>query len=69
MKLTDTLIFSAAVALFLMGLHQLFVNGFAHSYVFFMFMLATFGWYVLRKQKRMEAEENNTTQKSKNKKK
>lgn len=59
MKLTDTLILSAAVAFFMMGLHQLFTNGFAHSYEFFMFMLAAFGWYMLRKQKKREKEAKN----------
>lgn len=69
MKLTDTLILSAAVAFFLMGLHQLFTLGFAHSYEFFMFMLACFGWYMLRKQKRIEAERKNNPAKSKKSKK
>ena len=50
MKLTDTILFSLAVALFIIGVHQTFTVGLIESYWLFMFCLGLLFVYQLRKK-------------------
>ncbi|MBC7919939.1 MAG: hypothetical protein H7Z75_02515 [Ferruginibacter sp.] len=50
MKLTDTILFSLAVALFIIGVHQTFTVGLVESYWLFMFCLGLLFVYQLRKK-------------------
>jgi 4-hydroxybenzoate polyprenyltransferase len=67
MKLVDTLILSAAVALFIIGVHQLFVlsevgmmTAIMGSYWLFMLVAGLLFWYRLRraKEKNMDNQQN-----------
>ncbi|MCU0450461.1 MAG: hypothetical protein MUC97_11575 [Bernardetiaceae bacterium] len=61
MKLVDTLIFSTAVALFLIGMHQTFVhsqgigNGLLHSYWLFMVVAGLLLWFKNRRTQQQKA--------------
>lgn len=52
MKLFDVIIFSLAVGLFIIGVHQTMVLGISYSYWIFMFMISLLFLYRLRKQNR-----------------
>lgn len=54
MKLIDTLLLSAMVAILMIGIHQIFIHGFAQSYWIFMILLFLFFLYNFRKNKREE---------------
>jgi hypothetical protein len=61
MKLVDTLIFSTAVALFIIGMHQTFVhsagigNGLLHSYWLFMVVAGLLLWFKNRRTQQQKA--------------
>lgn len=54
MKLFDTILLSLVVALLVVGIHQIFVNGFLNSYWIFMIMLSLLYWFQLRKKPKPE---------------
>ncbi len=75
-KLLDSLIFSGAVALFIIGVHQLFMfseargvkDGIMASYWIFMLVAALLMWFKFRKDKvKNEITPHNMTVKSKQK--
>lgn len=67
MKLIDTLLLTLSAGFFLIGLHQLYMVGFAHSYFLFMMMLACFLAFTYRKGKRVQEEEAQKTIENKKK--
>ena len=52
MKLTDSLLLSAAVALVIMGIYEVMVSGLVYAYTFLMPAIALFLWFVYRKRRR-----------------
>ncbi len=50
MKIFDTFIFSLAILLMLIGIHQAMMVGFAASYWLFMLSLGALLWYQTRKK-------------------
>lgn len=62
MKLLDAIIFSVALALIVVGIHQTRVNGIGFSYSLFMFAVGLLFWFQLR---RNHASESNETTKKK----
>jgi len=53
----NTLIFSLAVACFVIGLHQSITVGFQYSYWLFMFTFGLLFWYKLRKDKALHSDD------------
>lgn len=51
MKLLDAVIFSVALALIVVGIHQTMVNGIGFSYSLFMFAAGLLFWFQLRRTK------------------
>jgi hypothetical protein len=60
MKLLDAMIFSVALALIVVGIHQTMVNGIGFSYSLFMFAVVLLFWFQLRRNKDRETSETNT---------
>ena len=60
MKLLDTIIFSVALALIVVGIHQTMVNGIGFSYSLFMFAVGLLFWFQLRRNKAREISESQT---------
>lgn len=54
MKLLDAMIFSVALALIVVGIHQTMVNGIGFSYSLFMFAVVLLFWFQLRRNKDRE---------------
>ncbi len=54
MKLLDAIIFSVALALIVVGIHQTMVNGIGFSYSLFMFAVGLLFWFQLRRNKARE---------------
>jgi len=52
MKLTDSLILSAAAALVIMGIYEVMVSGLLHAYIFLMPATVLFLWFAYRKRHR-----------------
>ena len=65
MKLIDTFIFSGAIALTMIGIHQSMTVGFKESYLFYMLAISLLFWYLYRKGKTLrekkEGEDNRKT--------
>jgi hypothetical protein len=57
MKLLDAIIFSVALALIVVGIHQTMVNGIGFSYSLFMFAVGLLFWFQLRRNKALESKE------------
>jgi hypothetical protein len=57
MKLLDVSIFSVALALIVVGIHQTMVRGIGFSYSLFMFALGLLFWFQLRRNKAREISE------------
>jgi len=57
MKLLDAIIFSVALALIVVGIHQTMVNGIGFSYSLFMFAVGLLFWFQLRRNKALEISE------------
>lgn len=57
MKLLDAIIFSVALALIVVGIHQTMVNGIGFSYSLFMFAVGLLFWFQLRRNKAREISE------------
>ncbi len=57
MKLLDAIIFSVALALIVVGIHQTMVNGIGFSYSLFMFAVGLLFWFQLRRNKAREITE------------
>jgi hypothetical protein len=55
MKLIDASIFSVALALIIVGIHQTLVNGLGFSYTIFMFAISLLFWFQLRRNKARES--------------
>lgn len=51
MKLADSLILSAGVALVIMGIYEIMVSGLLHAYTFLMPSIVLFLWFVYRKRR------------------
>ena len=60
MKLLDAIIFSVALALIVVGIHQTMVNGIGFSYSLFMFAVGLLFWFQLRRNKAREISESQT---------
>ena len=60
MKLLDAIIFSVALALIVVGIHQTMVNGIGFSYSLFMFGVGLLFWFQLRRNKAREISESQT---------
>ena len=60
MKLLDAIIFSVALALIVVGIHQTMVNGIGFSYSLFMFAVSLLFWFQLRRNKAREISESQT---------
>ncbi|WP_111669024.1 hypothetical protein [Algoriphagus litoralis] len=56
MKLADVLILSLALAFSIIGIHQSMTVGIGGSYFIFMFAAGLLFWFQLRRNKRLEAE-------------
>ena len=65
MKLIDASIFSVALALIIVGIHQTLVNGLGFSYTIFMFAISLLFWFQLRRNKARESSEAVTKKPSK----
>lgn len=57
MKLLDAIIFSVALALIVVGIHQTMVLGIGFSYSLFMFAVGLLFWFQLRRNKAREISE------------
>ena len=57
MKLLDAIIFSIALALIVVGIHQTMVNGIGFSYSLFMFAVGLLFWFQLRRNQAREISE------------
>jgi Flp pilus assembly protein TadB len=57
MKLLDAIIFSVALALIVVGIHQTMVLGIGFSYSLFMFAVGLLFWFQLRRNKARESNE------------
>ncbi len=57
MKLLDAIIFSVALALLVVGIHQTMVQGIGVSYSLFMFAVGLLFWFQLRRTKGREQQE------------
>jgi hypothetical protein len=55
MKLLDAILFSVALALTVVGIHQTMVNGIGFSYSLFMFAVGLLFWFQLRRNKARES--------------
>lgn len=55
MKLIDTLIFSFAILMLLIGIHQAMMYGFMAGYWLFMLCLMALLWYQIRKKNQKKA--------------
>ena len=51
MKLIDSLILSAGVALVIMGIYEVMVSGLLHAYTFLMPAIVLFLWFTYRKRR------------------
>ncbi|MBL7852260.1 MAG: hypothetical protein JNN04_15260 [Cyclobacteriaceae bacterium] len=51
MKLIDSVILSAGVALVIMGIYEVMVSGLLHAYIFLMPAIVLFLWFVYRKRR------------------
>jgi hypothetical protein len=60
MKLLDAVIFSVALALIVVGIHQTMVNGIGFSYSLFMFAVGLLFWFQLRRNQARESAESAT---------
>jgi Flp pilus assembly protein TadB len=60
MKLLDALLFSVALALIVVGVHQTMLNGIGFSYSIFMFAVGLLFWFQLRRNKARESSESAT---------
>ncbi len=60
MKLLDAIIFSVALALVVVGIHQTMVLGIGFSYSLFMFAVGLLFWFQLRRNKAREISESQT---------
>lgn len=59
MKLVDAILFSSALALIVVGIHQTWVLGIGFSYPLFMFAVGLLFWFQLRKIKTRERSDSN----------
>ena len=57
MKLLDAILFSVALALIVVGIHQTMVLGIGFSYSLFMFAVGLLFWFQLRRNKARESGE------------
>lgn len=57
MKLLDAILFSVALALIVVGIHQTMVLGIGFSYSLFMFAVGLLFWFQLRRNKVRESGE------------
>lgn len=57
MKLLDAILFSVALALIVVGIHQTMVLGIEFSYSLFMFAVGLLFWFQLRRNKARESSE------------
>ena len=57
MKLLDAILFSVALALLVVGVHQTMLNGIGFSYPIFMFAVGLLFWVQLRRNKARESNE------------
>ncbi len=57
MKLLDAIIFSVALSLIVVGIHQTMVIGIGFSYSLFMFAVSLLFWFQLRRNKAREISE------------
>jgi len=55
MKLLDAVIFSVALALIVVGIHQTMVSGIGFSYSLFMFAVGLLFWFQLRRNQARES--------------
>lgn len=55
MKLLDAILFSVALALIVVGIHQTMVVGIGFSYSLFMFAIGLLFWFQLRRNKARES--------------
>ncbi len=60
MKLLDAIIFSVALALIVVCIHQTMVLGIGFSYSLFMFAVGLLFWFQLRRNKARESGESQT---------
>ncbi len=60
MKLLDAILFSVALALIVVGIHQTMVLGIEFSYSLFMFAVGLLFWFQLRRNKARESNESQT---------
>ena len=60
MKLLDAILFSVALALIVVGIHQTMVLGIGFSYSLFMFAVGLLFWFQLRRNKARESSESQT---------
>jgi hypothetical protein len=60
MKLLDAILFSVALALIVVGIHQTMVLGIGFSYSLFMFAVGLLFWFQLRRNKARESGESET---------
>lgn len=67
MKLFDVIIFSLAVVLFIIGVHQTIMVGFSYSYWLFMLCTGLLLWYNYRKNSRKQREEQEVQKKRRRK--
>jgi Flp pilus assembly protein TadB len=68
MKLLDAIIFSVALALIVVGIHQTMVSGIGFSYSLFMFAVGLLFWFQLRRNQARESRESATKKAVKSKK-
>jgi len=68
MKLLDAILFSVALALTVVGIHQTMVNGIGFSYSLFMFAVGLLFWFQLRRNKARESNKSETKKPVNNKK-
>lgn len=68
MKLGDALIFSLALALVVIGIHQSLTVGIGASYPIFMFAVAFLFWFQLRRNKAASAQKEPPSSNGKKKK-
>ena len=60
MKLLDAIIFSVALALIVVGIHQTMVSGIGFSYSLFMFAVGLLFWFQLRRNQACESSKSTT---------
>jgi Flp pilus assembly protein TadB len=60
MKLLDAILFSVALALIVVGIHQTMVLGIGFSYSLFMFAVVLLFWFQLRRNKVRESVKSET---------